>query len=251
MITVITPSIRPELLSVVEKCLGRQTFTNFEWIVVAPERIHKDITVACKLIAEPEKRDGDFYRLCGAWNKSFANSKGDLVVIICDGMWFKPDLLERLWEHYKSSPKRLVTCVGDQFSDIDLRGEPQNMVWSDPRRRGTGFYRVQADQMELCICSIPKQALLDCGGFDEDYDKGPAVGEKEMCLRLLILGYQMYEDENLEYKAIQHPRLSSKWDEMYFKVTAPLFTKHVKELGEGVRPLNVNEIVKYNKEVIT
>lgn len=251
MITVITPSIRPELLPIVEKCLSRQTFTDFEWIVVTPERIHKDITVTCKLIAEPPKREGDFYRLCGAFNKAFAESKGELVVVIMDGNYFKPDMLERFWGHYTASPKRLVTAVGDQFNTVDSRGEPQDLFWNDPRKKGNGFIKVGAEEMEFAVISVPKQAIIDCGGFDEEYDLGPAVGEKEMCLRMSILGYEMYLDETIEYKAIHHPRLSSDWDEMYFKVTAPLFTKHVKELGEGTRPLNVDYLMSYNKEVNT
>lgn len=252
-ITVITPSVRPELLPIVAKCLSRQTFPWFDWIVVMPDRLHKDVTVSsqCDLLAEPPKREGDFYRLCGALNKAFFYSDCELVVVIMDGNWFKPDMLERFWGHYKASPKRLVTAVGDQFTDIDSRGEPQNLFWTDPRKKGSGFVKVGAEEMEFAVCSIPKQAIIDCGGFDEIWDTCPAVGEKEMCLRMSILGYEMYLDETIEYKAIHHPRLSSNWDEMYFKVTAPLFTKHVKELGEGTRPLKVEDLMRYNKEVNT
>ena len=244
-ITVLTPTVRPPLLPIVEKCLNRQTFKDFEWLVVAPERLHKDITVKGNLIAEPELRPGDYWRLCGAMNKGFALAKGELIVIIMDGNSFNPDMLERFWGHYKTSPNRLITVVGDQYTNYDSKGNLENLMWVDPRRNGQGFRESKTDAMEFSVISIPKQAVIDCGGMDEIYDTCPAVGEKEMALRMSLLGYDMYIDETIEYKAIHHPRLKEDWDEKYFSITAPLFAKHVHELGEGTRGLNVNCLKEY------
>ena len=252
MISVITPSCRPEMLDVIEKCLHRQTYTDFEWIVIVPwdKFIKVDRLVGhgiANILIEPPKREGDFYRLCGAWNKGFAMAKGELIVNIQDGIWFQPDLLERFWGHYTASPKALVTAVGNQYSDIDNRGEPINLVWVDPRDRSK-FAEVQSSEMEMCVCSIPKQALIDCGGIDEEYDRGPAVGEKELCLRLSMLGYKLFIDPLIEYKAIKHPRLTSDWDDLYWKVTAPMYQKHVHEIMNGTRPLNANCLMGYNND---
>lgn len=250
-ISVVTPSVRPEMLAIVEKCLDRQTFTNFEWLVIGPRALFepescfpKKNADAWEFIEEPSKRAGDFYRLSGAFNAGFQTAKGELIVTIVDGIWFPPDTLERLWNHYQANPKGLVTTVGHQYDQLDQYGKPTNMMWQDPRARldQGSFYEVAPSEMEMCIASMPRQAILDCGGIDEEYDKGPAVGEKEMCWRLDKLGYKFYIDQTIEYRAIHHPRLSSNWDEMYKKVTTPIFIKHMNELQLGQRTLNVGYV---------
>lgn len=236
MISIITPSIRAELLEIVAKCLKRQTFQDYEWLVGSPENYGFG-----KFVQEPPKKEGDFYCLCKCMNSLYREAKGELIVQITDGIWFSPDTLSRLWGHYQANSKALITTVGHQYDRIDKYGKPENLVWQDPRARmdqGT-FYEVAPSEMEMCIAAIPRQAILDCGGIDEEYDKCPAVGEKEMCWRLDKLGYKFYIDQTIEYRAIHHSRLSKDWDEMYFKITTPMFTEHMKQLQAGQRSLNV------------
>lgn len=241
MISVITPTVRVEGLRVIRDCLDKQTYKDFEWIVVAPKELHDKVDVPCDLLlSDPPKNEGDFWSLCKAWNLAYSKAKGELIVNIQDWVWFKPSMLERFWGHYQDNPKSLVTAVGDHYERLE-DGIPAELVWNDPRKRqdmGT-FYRVDHTEMEMTVCSVPKQAVLDCGGVDEEYDKGPGVQEKEMCLRLEVLGYGMFIDQGLEYKAIRHPRLTTDWDEKYWSVTAKLYEKHVKELLAVKRPLNV------------
>lgn len=245
LISVVTPTIRPEMLGVMGKCLSRQDI-GFEWLVIAPEILKDKIDESCskypfyKFVSEPEKKPGDYYALCKAWNKGFSLAQGELVISIQDGIWFEADMLERFWAHYKANPKALVTAVGHHYNQIDEFGKPVNLVWSDPRSRLDlgSFYEVPPSEMEMSVCSTPKQALLDCGGIDEEYDKGAAVGEKEMCWRLDKLGYKFFIDQTLEYRAINHPRLSPDWDEKY-KIASDLFIGHMGELRSGVRTLNV------------
>jgi hypothetical protein len=250
MITVITPTVRPELLRVVGKCLSRQGIDH-EWLVVAPERLREEMESELtnyphRFIAEPEKLPDDYYALCKAWNKGFALAKGGLVVTVQDGIWFPPDMLERFYSHYRANPKACITVIGHHYEDYDENFKPTGLVWSDPRARadlGT-FYEVSPTEMEMAVCSVPKQAAMDCGGIDEEYDKGAAVGEKEMCWRLDRLGYKFYIDQSIEYRAIHHPRLNEKWDEAY-KVSSALYSKHMGELVERKRVLNVDCLNKY------
>lgn len=239
MISIVTPTVRKEMLEVMDKCLKRQDFQDFEWLVCSPT----DYGFGT-FVQEPPKREGDFYRLSGALNKGFQEAKGELVVVIMDGNWFPPDTLSMFWTHYQTSPKALVGAIGHQYDMLDQYGKPTNMMWQDPRARSDlgSFYEVAPSEIEFAMCSIPKQALLDAGGIDEDYDKCPAVGEKEMCWRLDKLGYKFYLDQMIEYRAIHHPRLTSNWDEMYLKVTTPMFTEHMRQLQLGQRPLNVGYV---------
>lgn len=241
MISVITPSVRKDGLPLVKRCLKAQTFKDFEWIVASPFE-YRD----CDLwLQDPPKKEGDFWTLCKAWNNAYAHAKGDLIVNIQDMIWFPPDTLQRFWKHYMNNPKALVTAVGNHYDHLDQNGIPTSEVWKDPRIENGGHYRVNNVDMEMSVCSVPKQAILDCGGIDEEYDKGPGIQEKEMCLRLEVLGYEMWLDRDIEYRGIKHPRLTKDWDEKYWGVTAKLYEKHVKDLVNIVRPLNVGNIEKY------
>ncbi len=250
-VSVITPSVRVEMLSIIGKCLSRQS-VDYEWLICSPLKYKKEIEEKIKypfrFIEEPPKKEDDYYGLCKAWNKGFAEAKGDLVVNIQDGIWFSPDMLERFHSHYLTNPNVLVTAIGHQYDQIDEYGKPVSLVWQDPRARADlgSFYEVAPSEMEMAVCSVPKKALLDCGGIDEEYDKGAAVGEKEMCWRLDLLGYKFYIDQSIEYRAIKHPRLSSQWDEKY-KISSDLFRKHVKEMIDGKRQLNQNYLTQYAK----
>lgn len=238
MISVISPSIRPEGLEIVKRSLRRQTHEEYEWIVASPFEYKE-----CDLwLPDPPKKEGDFWSLCKAWNNAYAHAKGELVVNIQDMIYVEPDTLEKFWYHFQDNPNHLVTAVGDHYDETLT-----NKVWSDPRKRSDQgiYYEIDTPDMEMSVCSVPKQAILDCGGIDEEYDKGPGVQEKEMCLRLSILGYKMYIDQSIEYKGIRHGRLTEDWDDKYFKVTAPMYTKHVEDLMKVKRPLNVSNIEKY------
>jgi len=230
-ISIITPSVRLEFLDIVQKCLARQTFDDWEWIVVSPFE-YKTHAI---WVPDPAIREGDYYRLNGAWNAAFRKAKGELVVSIVDGLWFPPDTLERFWDHYEDNPKACVTTIGHQYDTV-VYDKPENMVWRDPRAREDqgSFYEVPESEMELCVASFPMQAVIDVGGVDEEYDKGAACSEKEMMLRMYTAGYKLYIDQTIEYRAIQHPRISKEWDEKYI-IACRLFDKHRKEIADGTR----------------
>lgn len=249
-ISVITPSVRPEGLKVIRKCLSRQDFTDFEWVVVMPEELWPQLKVSPNvLLTDPPKREGDFWSLCKAWNLAYSQANGQLVVNIQDWVWMPPNTLSAFWSHFVASPRAIVTAIGNQYEKFDERGEPENIVWQDPRKRDDqgSFYKCEHSDVEMTVCSIPKQALVDCGGIDEEYDKGPGLQEKEMILRMMVLGYEPYIDQSIEYKALYHPRLTSDWDQKYKDITQPLYKRHVAELLKAERTLNVDSLRRYNK----
>lgn len=244
MISIVTPSTRNEMLPIVEKCLRRQDFTDWEWIVTSPI----DITSVKPTIflKDPPKNEGDFYTLCKGWNQAFAFARGSLVISLQDGIWFPPDLLSKFWFHYQKNKRSLVGAIGHQYESFDEYGKPLNKVWHDPRsKNNTSFEEVPPSEIEFTCCSIPKQAIIECGGLDEEYDTCPAVGEKEMCWRLNKMNWDFYIDQTLEYRAIHHPRLSGNWDKLYIEKSTPLFTRHMEEMNMGTRKLNVENISKY------
>lgn len=246
MISVITPSTRNDMLPIVEKCLKRQEFEDFEWIIVSPIEITS--VTPDLLLKDPPKQEGDFWTLCKGWNKAYAHAKGDLIVNIQDGIWFAPDVLGKFWYHYQKHPRILVSAVGHHYDQLDELGVPTNPVWHDPRtKRGVTLEEVPPSEMEMTMCSIPKQALLECGGVDEEYDTCCGVQEKEMCWRLNRMNWDFWIDHTIEYKAIHHPRLTDDWDKIYKEKTTPLFVRHMAEITAGTRSLNVQNLLKYRK----
>lgn len=246
LISIITPSVRPELLPIVEKCLKRQDFTNWEWIITSPVEI-RTVTPTL-LLKDPPRALHDFWSLCKGWNLSYAKAKGELIVNIQDGIWFPPDVLSKFWFHYQNNKRTLVSAIGHQYEGFDDRGVPLNKVWHDPRSKtGVTFEEVPPSEMEMVMCSIPKQALIECGGIDEEYDTCNGAQEKEMCWRLNRMNWDFFIDHTIEYKAIHHPRLSKDWDKVYVEKTTPLFVRHMDELTNDTRKLNVENLLKYQK----
>jgi hypothetical protein len=244
LISVVTPTIRPEMLPIVCKCLKRQTFMNtnignFEWIVGAPQKlfisIDRQIGHECdfKFVPEPSKKEGDYYGLNKSWNSIFKIVQGELIVSIVDGLWFEPDLLERLWGHYLTNPKAIVGAIGHQYDQM-INGKPEHQVWQDPRVRidQGSFYETLPSEIEWCVASFPRQAIYDVGGVPEEYDRGAALSEKITNLRFEKAGYKLYLDQSLIYRAIHHPRLSKEWDEKY-KIATDLYLKDVHDILEG------------------
>lgn len=230
MITIVTPSVRKENLEIIEKCLRRQTYKDFEWLVCSPEDLGYG-----KYIKEPPKNEGDYYGLNKAYNQGFKKARGELIISLQDGIWFSPDMLERFWNHYLADPKACVGAIGHQYADV-VNGKPEGIVWQDPRARidlGT-FYEIMPNDLEFTVCSFPKQAVMDAGGIDEEYDKYAAISEKELAVRMNGLGYKQYLDQSIEYRAIKHPRLNDQWEERY-QEGCKVYQKHLREIFDGKR----------------
>ncbi len=216
-ISVIVPSIRDTSLN--EKCLSRQTFTDFETIIQRPTR--------------PLPK-GNFYDLNHDYNLAIKKAKGELIISYQDQIDIRPDTLSRFWEHYKMKPTAIVGAVGDQYATLD----PPVKVWIDPRKRldqGT-FYECMENDVEYTLASIPSKALHDVGGFDEEWDKYAALSEKELNARMYKAGYKFYLDQSIEYMAIKHERLFGKeeWDKHYFAGVV-YYQKCLDEINNGTR----------------
>ncbi len=249
-ITVLTPSVRPESLEIIGRCLRRQDFQEYEWLVVGPERIKDETEVVLKpfphtFLIEPPKKQGDYYALCKAMNLGFAKAKGELIIMIQDGIWFEPDLLSRFYSHYAHHPNGLFSAIGHQYSVVE-NWKPEHLVWSDPRINALSstFNEVSPNEIEFAVCALPRQATLDSGGIDETYDQGAAVGEKEICWRLQKLGYEFYIDTSIEYRAVHHPRLNPEWDDKY-AVSSKLFSEHMLQLHNNQRTLKIDALSQY------
>lgn len=219
-VSVITPSVRPEGLNILAKCLKRQTYRDNEWLVCAPsalgDKIHKD----AKFIPEPPLNKGDVWGFNKAMNALIKEAKGELIVSIQDFIWFPPDALEKFVFHYKDLGA-CVSGVGHIYSpEIDVMGKPYNRVWTDPRIREDhgSIYECFPQDVEFNFCAIPKQAFYDIGGMDETMDQKFGMDNVDAVFRMDKVGYKFYLDQTNECRGIKHGRPEG-WDEKHWMHT--------------------------------
>lgn len=195
-ISVITPSVRDTGLPLVEKALKRQTFQDFEHIVQG---------------AEGDK-EGNVWTLNQDYNIAIKKAKGDLIVSWQDYTYAKPDTLQRFWTHYEQEPKTLIGAVGNKYQDDDFIVQ----IWQDPRERDDqgSYYPCYFSDIEWNLCSVPKQALYDVGGFDEEMDKKYGMDGYSVNDRINILGgYDFKLDQSIKSYSLEHGRLNGdEWN---------------------------------------
>ena len=196
MISVLTLSVRPEGLALVEKALKRQTFKDFEHIIQG-----RAIPLA----------DPNVWTLNYDYNEAIKKSKGDLIVSWQDWTYADPTALEKFWFHYQQEPKTLVTAVGNKYADDTWTVK----TWQDPRERsdqGT-FYPCYFNDIEFNLCSIPRSALFDIGGFDESLDRYFGMDGYSVVDRInLFGGYDFKIDQTIKSYSLEHGR-PENWEE--------------------------------------
>ena len=195
MISVISCSVRSKGLGLVKKALSRQTYKDFEHII---QRRESDL--------------GDkYWTLYSDYNKAVKKAKGDLIVSWQDYTYAKPDTLEKFAVHYEQEPKTIVGAVGNKYADDTWAV----MTWKDPRERDDqgSYYNVNHVDIEWNLCSIPREAIYEVGGFDESLDYYSSLCGLDVLQRLwLIGGYEYKLDQTIKSYSLEHGRLP-KWQE--------------------------------------
>lgn len=195
-ISVITPSVRPLGQKIVEKALRRQNFKDFEHIIQGKSR---------------ENKEGEYWTVYTDYNEAVKKAKGELIVSIQDHTFFKPDALEKFWQHYQDDKKSIISGVGNKYSDETFNV----MTWKDPRQRDDqgSYYQCSPEDLEWNFLAIPKEAILAVGGFDEYFNKYSSLCGLDVIMRLDILGgYRYYLDQTNVTYSTEHGRMKD-WDE--------------------------------------
>lgn len=234
-ISILNITVRWGGLDILRASLERQTFKDFELVIVdglwenrepQVKNYFKDYNLI--YIRSSKKRESAYSNLAHADNEGFRNCSGELIVCIQDFIWAPPFLLYKFWEAYEAYGNILVGAVGHQYckpgkEDIknpkgkitifkeDFNERPENPCWQDPRMRldqGT-FYETAPVNWELSCSSIPKKVIYELGGMDEEYDfQGFAYDNVNIAQRAEFLGYKTCLDQTNEYRALNHDNWS-------------------------------------------
>ena len=176
-ISVLTPSIRGDMLRITQQCLERQTFTDFEWLVEIGLR-NRGFTLPSDL------------------NKMLRRAKGHRIVMLQDCIRIDNDALERisvlkndLW----TFPVGQVMRYGDE-PEWDWR------TTNDGALPGPHYW-------ETDFACAPTEAFFDVGGYDEEFNKGWSWDNVEIARRMYRAGYTGYCDSTTRGVALKHDSL--------------------------------------------
>lgn len=171
-VSVITPTIRPEGLKILQKCLSQQTLKDFEWLVE---------------VGFPEKSD-----LNAALNRMVRRAKGELLVFYQDHITIPNDGLAKFYNAWKFKDAFYTAPVNyDWRQDAEPENERPFTDW----------------EIDWGACG--RQALIDIGGFDETLDRYWGFDNVNAGLRAEMKGYKIFCIRN-PATAEKHPEAPMK-----------------------------------------
>lgn len=213
MISILTPSIRPKGLAIIQKCLSEQTYQDFEWLVE---------------IGIPT-RGCDLSR---AFNRMLRRAKGEWIVILEDYIRIEPDGLEKFFKI--ADPKKLYTGpVGKTLNWKDVKWD-----WREFGKIREVDYR----RWEIDWGFGPLQAFKDVGGFEEEYDQFWSNENVEIAYRMSKLGYKFYvtpDNKAIHYnhdKVFKHP--------FRHKFNSAFHSAYLQDIEMGNQPVKLDYLTK-------
>lgn len=268
MISVITVTNRYGGIDVNWTSLRRQTFTDFEWILL--DTLYDERKEAVRTYTKSDRRiihckqgakDPDAKTwLNHAENEAIKKSSGELIVFLQDYIHIEPDALEKYWYLYTSSPKSMITGVGHQYGkpgkeDVvnpqglvtvfkePFEGIPEVVVWEDPRINSSApsLVKCPPQYIEFNFCAIPRKLLYEIGGCDESLDYvGHAWDNVSVAKRAELLGYTSLMDQTNISKSIRHDDFfgTKVKDENWQEVSA-YCQKRLDDIKAGRLPVNL------------
>lgn len=175
-ISVLTPSIRPEGLKVIQESLAQQTLQDFEWLteISIPERGHD---------------------LNAAYNRMLRRAKGELIVSYQDWIKIEPDGLQQFWDAYTENPDTFFTAPVGKTLDWET------IVWD---WRFVPEAKPDWRAWEIDWACAPLKALKAVGGFDEELDQFWTFDNVNLGCRAEIAGYRFSHLPNNRAVAFDH-----------------------------------------------
>jgi len=165
-ISVITPSIRPEGLKIVQQSLEKQTFQDFEWLteIGIPGRGHD---------------------LNAAYNRALRRARGELIVSLQDFIKAPPQYLQKFWDTYQKEKTVFWTAPVGKVNNLEYTGK---IIWD---WRAFADAAVDWKCWEIDSGAAPLSALRQIGGFDEELDGFWSCDNLNVGCRADIAGFKV------------------------------------------------------------
>jgi hypothetical protein len=211
-------------------------------------------------VRQNDKPEGAYTNLAHADNQGFRACKGELIVLLQDYIWIRPDALYKFWQaHQHLGGNALISGVGHQYGkpgkdDItnpkgkitifkqEFIDRPEKQVWADPRMRtdqGT-FYETAPSNWEANYAAIPRKIIYELGGMDEQYDfHGFAWDNVNIAQRAEFLGYKTYIDQTNECRGLSHDEWAPDKAKVERKSPAEYHHQQMEAMAKGEIPIRL------------
>lgn len=220
-VSVVTITIREGFWNLMAENLSRQTYKNFEWIIVddykksdrreIAEKYAKKYNLNIRYIAGDMR--SKYYKrqhgLVRANNTAWKNANGELLVFLQDFIIIPERGIERLVDLYRHNSNCLIAPVDDYFhcktpdlsnaedwwnGNTDIIGAHS---WRNIRVKWEGIRKTENPfDFEMNYGAIPKKILDHLNGWWEFFDDGIGYDNTEIAYRALELGYDVIIDDS-------------------------------------------------------
>lgn len=265
LVSVITITIRPGFWNVMANNLSKQTYKNFEWVIVddfkedrsaIAEKYAKKYNLSIKYV-RGDKILGTYARrhgLARANNKGWKESKGELLVYLQDFIFLPDNGIEKLVTLYNHNPKALIAPVDQYFyskdpnrenledwwdGDTDIIGK---FSWRNVRAQNLGIRKTDNPfDFEMNYGAIPRKTMDTLNGFWEFFDNGLGYDNTEIAFRAIESGFDVIiDDTNIATCINLWPFIAGQPENIVGRdrhLAPPFFLYFKKRIQAGTLPL--------------
>jgi glycosyltransferase involved in cell wall biosynthesis len=226
LVSVITPTIREGWWRLMAENLAKQTYKNFEWIIIDDHKedrakLAKKYAVKYDLDIRYQRGDkvmGLYNRRCGlvrANNMGWEIADGELLVWLQDFILIPDNGIEQLVDVHRYNPDALI-APADIYYDVKAPDMGNKEDWwpNDPQMLGKESWRNARVQnagiresenpydYEANYGAIPRKILEDLNGWWEFQDDGFGFDNTDIAFRALQRGYRIIVDDTNIAKCI-------------------------------------------------
>lgn len=229
-VAVLTVSKRTGWEGIAIKSLDNQTRQDFKWVVV-----REDYERSCmgnpnelpvREIHAPEgKRVSN---LNASLNEGLRHClDADYVIFYQDFIELPDDCIERLVDIAEKTGRFVTTATINHDGTMDGRYTRQDIVRP-----------CEPAEWEANVAIAPMKAIIELGGFDEEYDCGWSWDNVNLAERARMLGYKFLIDESIKPQLLFHPKEPDVNPDL--KPNGDFHAKVMQEIRDGKRPLRLD-----------
>jgi len=217
-LTVFTPTIRTGFWNLMASNLAKQTYKNFEWLIVddykedrrdTAKYYAKKYNIKIRYMRGKLSRSNYNYALIQADNMAIYNATGKVIVWLQDFILMQDDGLERIANLHRRYPTALIAPV-DQYNSMSVKPNRTNKAdWFDGQTDVVGKFirqniRIRLEEVrqtmnpydfEMNYGAIPTAVARKLNGLWEFQDDGLGFNNTEIAMRALRAGFPIIIDE--------------------------------------------------------
>jgi glycosyltransferase involved in cell wall biosynthesis len=267
-VTVFTPSIRKGWWNIMSDNLNKQSYKNFEWIIVddypedrseVAKEYAKKYNLDIKYLRGKPRKKVRTYGLCNANNTALDSATGDIMVFLQDFILIPLDGLEQVVTLYKRNPTALQGLPDMYFSikgDIDKTKEDwfdgktdvvDKFIRQNVRIANLGLRKTDnCRDYEQNYGAIPVKVARELGGWWEFYDESLGYDNADIAWRALKTGHEIIIDETnvaicLDLWPVLNYTKENGGEDRGRRLNDPRFYWMLKMLKDGRLPLKRNQ----------